>query len=62
SGFGWDEERQMVTASDEVWREYIEAHPHASPFKTRPFPLYDKLTELNQAVTANGAHALHLAQ
>ena len=28
SGFGWDEDRKVVVASDEVWDEYIKvSHP-----------------------------------
>lgn len=27
SGFGWDEERQLPTAPDHVWEDYIEVYP-----------------------------------
>ncbi|XP_077249377.1 uncharacterized protein LOC143888873 [Tasmannia lanceolata] len=30
SGFGWDEQRHMVTADDLVWEDYIKAHPDAA--------------------------------
>ena len=26
SGFGWDEERKMVTAPDDVWERYLSVH------------------------------------
>ncbi|XP_058106628.1 uncharacterized protein LOC131249907 [Magnolia sinica] len=29
SGFGWDSERMVVTAPDEVWEEYLKSHPRA---------------------------------
>ncbi|KAI7934856.1 hypothetical protein MJO28_016520 [Puccinia striiformis f. sp. tritici] len=28
SGFGWDEDRSVVTAGDNVWQELLGAHPH----------------------------------
>jgi hypothetical protein len=33
SGFGWDEETQLHSATDDVWERYIAAHPKAAKFR-----------------------------
>ncbi|EOA22753.1 hypothetical protein CARUB_v10003465mg [Capsella rubella] len=45
-GFAWDDERQMVTADDNVWQDYIKAHRDARQFMTRPIPYYKDLCVL----------------
>ncbi|XP_018471009.2 uncharacterized protein At2g29880 isoform X2 [Raphanus sativus] len=45
-GFGWDDERHMVTADDNVWQDYIKAHRDARQFMTRPIPYYKDLCVL----------------
>ncbi|GMI74017.1 hypothetical protein like AT4G02210 [Hibiscus trionum] len=42
-GFAWDDERQMVTADDSVWQDYIKGHKDARQFATRPVPYYKDL-------------------
>ncbi|KAF4364516.1 hypothetical protein G4B88_012098 [Cannabis sativa] len=42
-GFVWDETRQMVTADDCVWQDYIKDHTDARQFMTRPVPYYKDL-------------------
>ncbi|XWS76609.1 hypothetical protein CRYUN_Cryun01aG0191400 [Craigia yunnanensis] len=42
-GFAWDDARQMVTADDNVWQEYIKGHTDARQFMTRPVPYYKDL-------------------
>ncbi|XP_061365529.1 L10-interacting MYB domain-containing protein [Gastrolobium bilobum] len=42
-GFVWDEARQMVTADDCVWQDYIKVHTDARQFMTRPLPYYKDL-------------------
>ncbi|OMO63921.1 hypothetical protein CCACVL1_22185 [Corchorus capsularis] len=42
-GFSWDGARQMVTADDSVWQEYIKGHTDARQFMTRPVPYYKDL-------------------
>ena len=37
SGFGWDEEKRLPTAPDEVWDEYLTAHKDAKKFRKNPF-------------------------
>jgi hypothetical protein len=33
SGFGWNEDAQLPTTSDDVWEAYIKAHPEAAKFR-----------------------------
>lgn len=42
-GFTWDDARQMVTADDYVWQDYIKTHTDARQFMTRPIPYYKDL-------------------
>lgn len=62
SGFGWDDENQIVTADSAAWEEYIAAHPEAKPFRTKPFPLYDNLQAICQAIIATGDAAFNPGQ
>ncbi|XP_077210292.1 uncharacterized protein LOC143845761 [Tasmannia lanceolata] len=57
SGFGWDEQRQMVTADGPVWEDYCKAHPDASKFRTRSILHYDELCTIFSNQTANGRFA-----
>ncbi|KAE8209693.1 hypothetical protein CF326_g10079 [Tilletia indica] len=57
SGFGWDEDRQKVTAEEEVWNDLIKRRPEFKKWKTKSFPLYPRLDALNAKVTATGAFA-----
>ncbi|XVF22151.1 hypothetical protein REPUB_Repub12eG0148900 [Reevesia pubescens] len=41
--FAWDDARQMVTADDSVWQDYIKGHTDARQFMTRPVPYYKDL-------------------
>jgi hypothetical protein len=62
SGFGWDEEKKMVTADKDVWNWYLESHPEAKPFRDKPFPLYDELNKLCHSVIATGNAAFNAGQ
>ncbi|XP_028781955.1 L10-interacting MYB domain-containing protein isoform X2 [Neltuma alba] len=42
-GFVWDDARQMVTADDYLWQDYIKVHPDARQFMTRPVPYFKDL-------------------
>ncbi|KAF8036808.1 hypothetical protein BT93_C2506 [Corymbia citriodora subsp. variegata] len=42
-GFSWDDSRQMVTADDYIWQDYIKAHSDARQFMTRPVPYYNDI-------------------
>ncbi|XP_050385108.1 LOW QUALITY PROTEIN: uncharacterized protein At2g29880-like [Argentina anserina] len=43
SGFGFDSNTKKFTASDEVWEDYIKAHPTYSHFRYGSFPDYEDL-------------------
>ncbi|KAL7112581.1 hypothetical protein ACP275_04G011200 [Erythranthe tilingii] len=45
-GFSWDESRQMVTADNRVWDDYIQGHPDARPYRTKTVPYYSDLFEI----------------
>ncbi|XP_050215276.1 uncharacterized protein LOC126666303 [Mercurialis annua] len=57
SGFGWDSERQCITADDGVFEEWIKVHPNASGIKNKPFPCFDKLCRVFGKDRATGAAA-----
>ncbi|KAF7833286.1 hypothetical protein G2W53_015619 [Senna tora] len=57
SGFGWDPDHCMVTAEKDVWDNYIKSHKKSSPYRTKPFPLFEQLTELFGKDRANGKEA-----
>ncbi|CAN0889085.1 L10-interacting MYB domain-containing protein [Linum grandiflorum] len=42
-GFSWDDHRQMVTAEDSVWQDYIKTHTDSRQYMTRPVPYYKDL-------------------
>ncbi|KAI9085313.1 hypothetical protein K1719_032690 [Acacia pycnantha] len=43
-GFGWDSETKLVTTDDDVWDEYLKAHPKHKEFRTRALPNFDSLS------------------
>ncbi|KAL0057708.1 hypothetical protein AAF712_015642 [Marasmius tenuissimus] len=63
SGFGWDDERQMVTAGDNQWKALkktkAKGKANLSLYKNTPFPLYDKMAFLCDGHMADGSHAFH---
>ncbi|KAK7259947.1 hypothetical protein RIF29_25581 [Crotalaria pallida] len=42
-GFGWDEERKMVVATDSEWNEYIKKHPDARYLRAKCIENYNEL-------------------
>ncbi|MFQ6624550.1 hypothetical protein Gotur_003440 [Gossypium turneri] len=54
SGFGWDEQRQLVVAEDA-------SHKEAGQFKHRSFPYYDQLTAMYAKDRATGKDAQTVA-
>ncbi|KAL5706491.1 hypothetical protein ACHQM5_024651 [Ranunculus cassubicifolius] len=43
-GFGWDEEKEMVCVDDEqVWDDYIKAHPDFKVWRTKSMAGYDQV-------------------
>lgn len=53
-GWGWDRETGMVKIPPGVWDAYVEVNKQAKPFRRRPFPLYERLTDLFGESTADG--------
>lgn len=53
-GFFWDNTRQMVTADDRVWQDYIKAHTDARQYMTRPVPYYKDLCIICKELSADG--------
>ncbi|KAH8992743.1 Myb/SANT-like DNA-binding domain-containing protein [Lactarius hatsudake] len=65
SGFGWDDAKNTVTATDEVWEAYLapESHKRARPFRNKKrFLLYDNIAELVDSTQATGANAIRFGQ
>ncbi|KAG1822596.1 uncharacterized protein BJ212DRAFT_1262988, partial [Suillus subaureus] len=60
SGFGWDETRKIVIASNKVWDDYLEAHPEAKVWHSTPFPLYDDIIVLMDGCHVTDEGALHI--
>jgi hypothetical protein len=60
SGFGWNNDLQIVTASSEVWEDYLKRHPKATPFRTTSFLQFDKMQSLVEGRIATGNRALQL--
>ncbi|KDQ13608.1 hypothetical protein BOTBODRAFT_175327 [Botryobasidium botryosum FD-172 SS1] len=59
SGFGWSDALQMVTAPAHVWDAYISSHPKAQPFRTKAFPMFDKLSTIIDGTVATGSAAVY---
>ncbi|KAK9274192.1 hypothetical protein L1049_019006 [Liquidambar formosana] len=55
-GFRWDDTRQMVTADDHVWDDYIKVHPEARPYRTMTVPDYKNLSVIFGNENANGRY------
>ncbi|PIA61209.1 hypothetical protein AQUCO_00300620v1 [Aquilegia coerulea] len=52
-GFGWDDTRQMVTAEDHIWHDYIKVHPDAKQYITRPVPHFNDLSVIYKDVVVD---------
>ncbi|KAF8256442.1 Myb/SANT-like DNA-binding domain-containing protein [Lactarius quietus] len=64
SGFGWDDIEQKVTASDDVWEDYLkvkEHHDHQK-FQHKKFPLFDEIADLVDGTRAMGTNAFRAGQ
>ncbi|XVF64245.1 hypothetical protein PTKIN_Ptkin09bG0152900 [Pterospermum kingtungense] len=57
SGFGWDSERNIVTAEDSIWKSYLISHKDAAPFRTRRFHFFNELCEIYRKDRAIGKDA-----
>ncbi|CBI36907.3 unnamed protein product, partial [Vitis vinifera] len=54
NGFIWDDTRQMVTADDCVWQDYIKTHTNARQYMTRPVPYYQDLCVICRELSIDG--------
>ncbi|KAK0523377.1 hypothetical protein OC842_006162, partial [Tilletia horrida] len=57
SGFGWDQEKKCVTASEEVWDELLKTASKYKKWKNRSFDNYDCLEGICIRSTATGEFA-----
>ncbi|KAH6786760.1 hypothetical protein C2S52_006312 [Perilla frutescens var. hirtella] len=57
SGFGWDDARKCLTASKDVWDDYLKSHPDSTFMKHESFPYYDQLALVWGKDRANGMYA-----
>uniref|UniRef100_A0A5B7AKG0 Myb/SANT-like domain-containing protein n=1 Tax=Davidia involucrata TaxID=16924 RepID=A0A5B7AKG0_DAVIN len=58
SGFIWDATRQMVKADDQMWDNYIKAHPDMQTYRTKVVPHYDELCIIFGHAVADGRYSL----
>ena len=58
SGFGWDHEKELPTAADDVWDQYIKAHPKASPYRHKRLQYYNDLKTIFAGKGATGQFGL----
>ncbi|XP_017982308.1 PREDICTED: uncharacterized protein At2g29880-like [Theobroma cacao] len=57
SGFGWDDQRNMVVADDPVWESYIQSHKEATPFRRKSFLFLNELSIIYARDRAIGKYA-----
>ncbi|RWR94152.1 L10-interacting MYB domain-containing-like protein isoform X1 [Cinnamomum micranthum f. kanehirae] len=58
SGFGWDDATKRVTASDQVWDDYIKAHPDYDYYRGRSVVNYEKFAIIYGDSIADGRDVL----
>ena len=61
SGFGYEGNTGLVTATSDVWERYVEKHKEAKKFRTKAFPLYDSLDDIYTGQLATGEYAVSSA-
>ncbi|TFK78634.1 hypothetical protein K466DRAFT_606798 [Polyporus arcularius HHB13444] len=62
SGFGWSEERGVVTAEDAVWDELIKSNPRLKKWRTKHFPLFTRIGSLLDGSQAQGKDTVRVPQ
>jgi hypothetical protein len=55
SGFGWNDQECMVTATKDMWNTFLVLHPAAKRFKNTAFPEYRELTVIFGGNAATGS-------
>ena len=62
SGWGWDNEKGVPTASEEVMQTYFKAVPEAQKFRNAPPDFLPLLEELFEGVLASGEHVISIQE
>ncbi|KAJ8092181.1 hypothetical protein PM082_024008 [Marasmius tenuissimus] len=57
SGWGWNEEKQCVEASDEQWDSLGPGEAHLRAYKGKTFVIYEDMDELLNGALATGSYA-----
>ncbi|CAL5333481.1 unnamed protein product [Camellia sinensis] len=57
TSLGWDPITQTVTAPDDVWENYVQAHPNAKQFQTKGLEHYELMSKIFAKSFAIGAFA-----
>ncbi|RZC70870.1 hypothetical protein C5167_034557 [Papaver somniferum] len=57
SGFGWNDEKEIVTTPDVVWSNHIEKHPECKQWRTRSLPQYNELAMIFGDSRATGKYS-----
>jgi hypothetical protein len=57
SGFGFDKDKMVPTAPDEVWKKWLEIHPDHKKFRTEEVINYDVMDKLFNGKVAKGTFA-----
>ncbi|XP_058082966.1 L10-interacting MYB domain-containing protein-like [Magnolia sinica] len=58
NGFSWDDTLHTVTATENVWDQYIMAHPDAKKFRGNSLPVYRELCKIFGSSFAEGRKQL----
>ncbi|XP_050382162.1 L10-interacting MYB domain-containing protein-like [Argentina anserina] len=56
SDFSWDEATGTITASDEVWAEYMKEHAEAENLRSNGCPIFKELCIIFSEPATNGKH------
>ncbi|KAG5591839.1 hypothetical protein H5410_042353 [Solanum commersonii] len=60
SGFGWNEETRKVDVEDDVWEQYLVAHPKDSKYRTKTLPDYNTLALIFGDTVADGRNGCEI--
>ncbi|EFH40998.1 hypothetical protein ARALYDRAFT_496320 [Arabidopsis lyrata subsp. lyrata] len=60
SGFGWDPSTKRFTAPDEVWDDYLKAHPNNKQLRYDTFEFFEELQIIFGEGVATGKNAIGL--